>query len=498
MPPIQQIPSDARPASRPKAGNTLSLADFLYALRRGWLVVFAMAIAGVIAAAVVTALTVDRFTASTELFVSVQASDSSTAVDIGQGSSAAQQKVRSYSEVVTSSRVLQPVIDKMHLKVTPAQLATRVTATSPANSVIIKVSVTDTDAKRAALTANEIGASFRTVIVGHLESPVGGGVSLVRIETIQPATAPTLPSSPRSVPNLLLGLILGLALGAGLAVLRSTLDTKIRTERDAEAASGSSVIGGIGFDPGASKKPLIVHLDPHSPRAESFRSLRTNLQFLDVGASARTFLLTSAMPSEGKTTTVANLAISLAESGSRVLLIDADLRRPRIAEVMGLEGAVGLTDVLIGRAELDDVIQPWGTARLEILPAGQIPPNPSELLGSLGMRALLEMTAGLYDYVLVDTPPLLPVTDAAVLSKLTDGVLLVTASGRSRRPQLEKAALSLENIGSRVLGVVVTMLPTHKRGGYSNDAYGLDYRPREEPSLGRRRHLPALTRKGSS
>ncbi|WP_082763428.1 polysaccharide biosynthesis tyrosine autokinase [Frondihabitans sp. PAMC 28766] len=465
----------------------MSFAELLHALRRGWLIVFAATVLGVAGSLAVTAIAVEKYSATTELFVSVQSSDSSTAGDIGQGNSAAQQKVRSYSEVAVSSRVLQPVIDKLHLATTPAALGRRISTTSPPNSVIINISASDTNPHRAAAIANAVGESFRAVVVDSLESPVGGGPGLVRIETIQPATSPASPSSPRLFPNVALGLLLGLAAGVGLAVLRSVLDTKIRSDRDAENAAGRSVIGAIGFDPSASKRPLIVQLDPHSPRAESFRSLRTNLQFLDAGTGTRTFLMTSAMPSEGKTTTVANLAIALAESGSSVLLVDADLRRPRVAEVMGLEGAVGLTDVLIGRAELDDVIQPWGSARLEVLPAGQIPPNPSELLGSRGMQALLETAAGLYEYVLIDTPPLLPVTDAAVLSKLTNGVILVTAAGRSRRPQVERASAALANIGTQVLGVVVTMLPTRGRAGYANDVYGFDYRPLADEPSGRRR-----------
>lgn len=453
----------------------MSLADLLHVLRRRWPSILALTVVGGAVAMAVTFVTVPKYTASTQLFVSVQSTDASSALDIGQGGSAAQQKLKSYSQVATSSEVLDPVVATLHLPSTRQQLASQITVTTPPSSQILVVSVSDIDPARAARIANTVSKSFSDVVVDKLEAPIGGGKALVRIETIQPATTPTSASSPQKVPDLALGLLLGLVAGLGLAVLRDLLDTKVRTEADVREATDLSLVGSVAFDPTASKRPLVVHLDPRSPRAEAFRSLRTNLQFVDVGRRARRFLLSSAMPSEGKTTTVANLAITIAEGGARVLLIDADLRRPRLAEVMGVEGAVGLTDVLIGRAELEDVVQPWGSAGLEVLPSGTVPPNPSELLGSKAMRALLETADGLYDYVIVDTPPLLPVTDAAVLSTMTDGVLLVAAAGRTRRPQLAGAVTTLAGIESRVLGVILTMVPQRRSGGYGQGGYYAAY-----------------------
>lgn len=454
----------------------MTLPDLLSTIRRRWLSLFCFTLLGVAGSLGLTATAVPLFSAATQLYVAVQAPESATAGDIGQGNNAAQQKIRSYMQVVTSSEVLQPVIDELHLGSTPDALASRVSVTSPPNSVILVVTVRDTNAARAATTANALGASFRKV-VGKLEAPADGASGLVRISTIEPAVESNVPVSPKPIPNVAVGLALGLLLGLAFAVLRNVLDTKIRGEVDVVAVTGKAVLGGIGFDPESPEKPLIVQIDPRNPRAESFRALRTNLQFIDAGTRARRFLLTSAMPGEGKTTTVSNLAIAVAESGARVLVIDADLRRPRLAEVMGLEGAVGLTDILIGHAEFEDVTQPWGSRRLHVLPAGQIPPNPSELLGSQGMQTLMELVESRYDYVIIDTPPILPVTDAAVLSKLTDGVIVVSAVGRSTRPQLERATATLAGLDSRVLGIVLTMIPM--RGPYRsrNEAYSAYYGP---------------------
>jgi non-specific protein-tyrosine kinase len=217
-----------------------------------------------------------------------------------------------------------------------------------------------------------------------------------------------------------------------------------------------------------------VQADPHSQRAEAFRQLRTNLQFVDIDNSPRSIVVTSSIPAEGKSTTCANLAISLAQAGLKVVLVEGDLRRPQISDYMGIESAVGLTSVLIGRVALEDAIQPWGgDGLLFMLPCGPIPPNPAELLGSHGMAELVKQLEASADIVLIDAPPLLPVTDAAVLAALTDGAILVVASGKTRRDQVKLAAASLSNVGARLLGVVLTMV-----SGRSGDAnsYSYEYR----------------------
>jgi capsular exopolysaccharide synthesis family protein len=453
----------------------MELRDYLRILRKGWLFVVCLALAGVAGGAAMTILTTPRYQASTTLYVSVQTSDSSTTGDLVQGTSYAQQRVRSYVEMIGSARVLEPVINELDLGLSARGLAGRVSASNPLNTTIITISVTDESPQGAANIANAVGESLRDFVV-DLETPLGGGPSPVKMTTSDPAVPSDNPSSPNTPLNLALGLLVGLALGVGAAVLRSVLDTRIHGPHDIEALTESPIIGGIAYDPDAKKRPLIVHADPRSPRAESFRTLRTNIQFVNAGAGPRTYVVTSSLPGEGKSTTTANLAIALAESGASVVLVDGDLRLPRVADYMAIEGAVGLTDVLIGRAELIDVLQPWGRHRLAVLPAGQVPPNPSELLGSEGMRRLLDELAGVYDYVLIDAPPLLPVTDAAVLSKLTGGVVVVSAAGRTRKAEFTAAVRSLDNIGSRVLGVILTMLPTKGPDSYGyGGAYGQYY-----------------------
>jgi capsular exopolysaccharide synthesis family protein len=195
--------------------------------------------------------------------------------------------------------------------------------------------------------------------------------------------------------------------------------------------------------------------------------LRTNVQFVEAAQGAKSIVLSSSIPSEGKSSTIANLAIAMADAGQKVLLIDCDLRKPKVHKYFGLEGSVGLTNYLIDQAQLDDVIQPWGRNGLKILPAGQIPPNPSELLGSAAMKKLLLKLEQDFDLILLDTAPVLPVTDTAILSKITGGVVMVVAVGKTTKPQLQGALAQLETVGATLLGFVMNKIPTK-----GVDAYG--------------------------
>ena len=449
----------------------MELSDYVRIVRKGWSLVAAGVLLGLGAGVLALVLLPASWVSTTQVFVSVQGVDQSSAQEIVQGSSAAQQKVTSYLAVATSARVLQPVIDELGLDTSTTELASRVTATSPANTVIVVVSAVDSDPAVAQRIAAAVGASFTTVVADELELPVGGGPTPVRVETIEPASAPTDPASPRLATTLGLGLLGGLVLGLAGAALRAVLDTKIRGLADVAQVTDAAVIGAVGYDATVVSRPLFVHTDPRSPRAEAFRSLRTNLQFLDVDTHGRSVVLTSALPSEGKSTTSANLAIAIAETGASVVVVDGDLRRPRLAEVMGLDGAVGLTDVLIGRTELVDVLQPWGRGRLSVLAAGTTPPNPSELLGSRAMAALVDELTATFDHVIIDAPPLLPVTDAAVISTMTSGTIVVVGAGRVTGGQLTHALGVLDRVGSRVLGIVLTMVPAKGAAAYGYTSY---------------------------
>lgn len=449
----------------------MELSDYIAILRKRWISIVAITLAGLVAAGAITFASTPIYQASAQVYVSVRGTSNSS--ELFQGSNFIVRQVKSYSSLVSSPRVLQPVIDELDLDTTPEELGERVTAASPLDTVLINITARDEDADLSSQIANATARSLaaqvseieRLVLAEGVEG--GESTSPVQISTVRESTPPTEPASPKTTINLALGLLIGLALGVGTAILRSVLDTRVRTEADVNKVTESSVIGTIIYDEDAPDHPLIVQTNPRSHRAEAFRRLRTNLQFLNIGDRPQSIVVTSALPGEGKSTTTVNLAISLADAGSRVALIDADLRRPSLAKYMGIEGQVGLTTVLIGRADVADVIQPWGNGYLHVLPSGQIPPNPSELLGSHAMAALLERLTNEYDVVLVDTAPLLPVTDAAILAKLTGGALVVVGADKLHEHQLAEAIGALKTVDARILGVVLNRLARKQSDSYS-------------------------------
>lgn len=448
----------------------MELSDYIRILRKNWLIIIVATLVGIGVAAAFSLSRTPQYAASSTIAVSTQGSGS--VAELQQGSSFAQTRINTYVGLVQTPIVLNPVIAAMDLDMTADELATQVSASAALNTTLITVAVSDADPVRAAEIANAVAASLSSV-VPEIEPTVSEGASPVRLTRVSDALPPLKPASPNVPLNLALGALVGLALGIGFAVLRSVLDNRVRTPRDVAQVTETPMIGAIAFDTKAKERPLIVHADPLSPRAESFRALRTNLQFLDMGGRA-SFVVTSSVPSEGKSTTTINLAIALADAGKRVALIDTDLRKPKVAEYLGIEGGVGLTDVLIGRVRVGDVMLPWGGRSLFVLPAGKIPPNPSELLGSHQMQTLIDVLERDFDVVLCDAPPLLPVTDAAILAKSTSGAILAVATGRTTRHQLSGAVEALQTVGAKVAGVVMTMVPTRGPDSYYSQ-YGGGY-----------------------
>lgn len=218
---------------------------------------------------------------------------------------------------------------------------------------------------------------------------------------------------------------------------------------------------------------LITHTNSKSPISEAYRTLRTNIQFSSVDKQIKTLMVTSSMMSEGKTTTITNLAETFAQAGNRVIVVDADLRRPRVHQVFGVSNQQGVTNVLAGQVDLKDVVKVAGS-QINVLTSGPIPPNPSELLGSAKMKDLVQLLSEHYDIVLIDAPPVNMVTDAAILSTFVDGVVLAIASGKTEIEAGKRALKSLEGVKANVLGAVMTMMPVTKRDYYSYQYYGYE------------------------
>ena len=479
----------------------MDLHGFLKALARRWPTVVVCLVLAIGAAFATTSLSTPVYEARAELFVATRTSEDTA--QLNQGQSFSQARVQSYASIVTTRQVIAPVVQKLGLRTTPEELASRITAVAPLNTVLIDITVRDTEPKRAARIANAVAQRF-SAVVERLEAPkrapgsaqkrksrpTGAGASPVSLGVTQEAVAPAGPVSPRPLVNLVAGVLGGLLLGAGLVALRETLDTTLKTSETLGEFTKLPGLGSIPYDRNVPRQPL-VSADAHSPRAEAFRKLRTNLQFSQVDEPPRIIAVTSSVPGEGKTNTAVNLALSLAEAGLSTCLVDGDLRRPCVASTFGLVQDAGLTTVLIGQARIEDVMQQAG-GRLSVLASGAVPPNPTELLASARMEEVLRELADTYEVVIVDTAPLLPVADTLGLASFAQGALLVVRAAKTRREQVRTAAESLDRVSVRVLGTVFNMAPVPRGDRYGTyGSYGELPAPRVAD---RRKEAAAATR----
>lgn len=448
----------------------MDLRDYLRVLSRRWRVITALALLGTGLGVMATAATTPEYRAGTTLFVSMH--DQSDTAQLIQGNAFIQARVQSYAAMAASPLVTRPVVTALRLAMTPDQLAGRITATSQPGTVLLHITVTDTEPRRAARISNAVAARFADM-VSELETPAGAKTSPVKLSVTQPATTPASVVSPRPLLNLALGLLSGLALGVGCAVLRESLDTSVRTSYALSAfvgeAGGPPVLGSIVHDSRNARHLVAARDDVHGLRAEGFRQLRTNLRFVDVDRPPKVIAVTSALPGEGKTSVAVNLAASLAESGVKVCLVETDLRRPTAARALGLVGDAGLTTCLIGQADVQQVLQSADT--FTVLSSGPVPPNPAELLGSEQFRTVLADLSEQFDHIVIDTSPVLPVTDTAVMAPMVDGYVLVVRAGRTGRSQVAAALDTLRHGGTPVLGTVLNMAPLKGEGKVYGYAY---------------------------
>lgn len=451
----------------------MELQHYLSILRDRWVSALIAGALVFIAIAGFTLLQTPEYQATNRVFVQTQSG--SSVADLSSGVNFASQQITSYADVATTPLVLDPVIEELGLSMTSQALAAQISTTVPPETLILEITATDADPARAAAIANATSESLRTQ-VSTLET--SGEQSTVELTVVSPAVEPSAPASPSISRNLAIGLVLAGLAGIAVAIIRDLLDNRVRRPEDIEKLFEKPLIGAIPTSKDAKHLPLVSAQHPQSVQAEAYRSLRTNLQFMGLTSGNRSVLVTSSLPGEGKSSSAINLAYVTAQAGNRVLLIDADLRRPSVAEYLGLEGNAGLTTVLIGEADLEDVAQPLGTEGLEALAAGPIPPNPSELLGSKNMQELLADATAKYDFVVIDTAPLLAVTDAVVLSHYVGGTVVVAQSERVRKPQLSQALDKLEAVETRLLGIILNRVAHGSRGAYTYDyTYSSDTSP---------------------
>ncbi|MET4589376.1 polysaccharide biosynthesis tyrosine autokinase [Arthrobacter sp. 754] len=469
----------------------LDLSDYLRVVRTYWKAITAFTLLATLAAFGWTVLQPKIYSSDSSGIVVTPGSDNVSLALAGD--SLAKAKVKNYESVAKSRLVADRVIAALELKTSADALLGTITVKVPLDTAEIRVTAQSPDPATAQRVAdawvNGLAAQVEAIETAPpAETAVGPGTaatpdagataavpaSAVRVLPLGKAVLPTSPVSPNVKLTLALGALVGLALGVAYALVRRHLDRRLRNAAEIERLFAVPVIGTLPVDHRLNERSTVldagtaaeVH-DAGGAMAEALRELRTNLSFLDVDQPPRIIVVTSSVQAEGKSTVTANLAVTMAAAGENVVVVDGDLRRPTLVDVFNLVPGVGVTDVLTGTAELADVLQPWGALpNLSVLGSGRIPPNPSELLGSKAMKNMLNALAE-NAIVLIDAPPLLPVTDAAVLSRAADGAIVVIRTGRTTQEQLAQSLGNLDKVKGRILGAVLNYVPTRGTDAYS-------------------------------
>lgn len=453
----------------------MELSAYLAALRKGWLIIALTTLLGVAAGTWGYYVVPPKYASTIDFYVSTPPTKGTSAQSGGQF---AESRVNSYILLLSSEQLAQRVIASTGVQMTATDVASTITATAELNTVVVKATISDTIPRRSLQIAQGVANDFPK-LVADLDNQGRTANAIVVIQVVSGPTLQVGQVSPSWKKYIGLGLAAGLVLGIAIAILKEVLDTSVRDPEAAQRMLGAPVIGSIVFDPDTKKAPLIIGEEAASVRAEAYRQLRTNLQFISATRPADVILVTSSVPYEGKSTTAVNLALTFAQFGESVLLVEGDLRRPKVADYLGLERGVGLSNVLAGQVRLDDVIQPWGRGGLSFIGSGSTPPNPSELLGSPKMIETVETLKLRFDKVVFDTPPVLPVTDALVASSWADAVVVIIHHGRTRRAQLSAAASALRNVDARVIGSVFNKrkITRSERRAYGTGEYGAPPEP---------------------
>jgi non-specific protein-tyrosine kinase len=436
-----------------------------------------------------------------------------------------------YVQMITDRRVLEQIIAELKLPFSPEGLRGMIGVSLIRDTRIIMLTVEDTNPERAASIANTMGVIFprriqelqgarysvskenlqkqldametqidqttqekmgttdtaerdrletkltqyRTIysnlVTSYEQVRLAEAQTNTTVVQTDPAVVPTVPIRPRTLQNTFLAGLVGALLAAGVVVAVDAFDDRLKDPADLARRTGLTVIGVIPFTDIEATGP-VTNLEPRSPVSEAYRALRTNIQFSNVAHKLNRIVVTSPTPGDGKTTIAANLAIILAQGGQKVTLIDADLRRPKVHKMFKQPNRVGLTGLFLKQVELRDVTKSVGMENLSIITSGQIPPNPAELLGSVRMSEMLNEIQTQSDKIVVDTPPILSVTDASVLNPYVDGVILVVQVGQTHIGAAIQAVNNMRQVGVNLIGLVINGVK------FDNSRYSYYYRSR--------------------
>jgi capsular exopolysaccharide synthesis family protein len=343
---------------------------------------------------------------------------------------------------------------------------------------------TDTQRQNALSAERDSDIARLGILQQELENVHALATAQAGGQVVQAAVLPSSPSSPSYVRNVALAVVVGLSLGIGMAFLRERLDDRLRGREDFEEQIGAPVLATVGRVTGRRQKgqaALVTLSAPMSGPAEAYRSLRTNLHFIGRGGDFKVLCITSAVAGEGKTTTAANLAVAIANEGKKVIVVSCDLRKPLLHRFFGLENETGMSSILVGDTNPSEAIQRPKIPNLRVLTSGPTPPNPAELLGSARFDELLKLLRDSVDFVIVDTAPILAVTDALVIAAKTDGVLIVADAETTTRGAAAQTRQQLEQVGANIVGGILNNIRRSRATYYPNYYHEPDpYRRRKD------------------
>lgn len=437
------------------------------AFRRSWYLVIALGLVFGCAALGMSLVQQPMYSATSALYVTAGSDDNTSAAY--QGSLASQLRVSSYAQLAKSDAVIGNALSKSGLNLSTPDARKALSASSSEDSMLLDVSaVTSSPSLSQELVAAT--AESLSAYVERLETPTGGGQPLARLTVVSPAQANTRPVSPHILRNVSVGCLIGLLLGSVYLLLRARFSTLIRTDTDVSEAVPVAVLGSVASETHRDADMLPSRFGSSS--LEAYRRAKAALTFVNVDSPPRLILVTSSTAEEGKTSSVLGLAAVFVEAGNSVVIVDADLRRPKVADRCGVSNDVGLSSVLGGHTSLEVALQEAPHFQgLSVLSAGPCPPSPAALLESERTKDTLEILKAQFDYVLVDSAPILPVVDSLPVSTMVDGVILVARCNLTRVGELAETEKILDSVGAKVVGVIVTDCPASS--GYG--AYSYEY-----------------------
>lgn len=429
----------------------MNLARYWKVVVSSWRTIGIFGLVGLLLAAIYAFTATPIYTATAGVYFYLSGGDSTS--QLAQGSTFAQNQVRSYALLADQPMVLEPVIKQLNLPYTSVQLSKTVTTNVPLDTVVLEITVSNPNAEESAKIANAIAAQMSTAVSALTPTGKTSGAT-VKASTVAPAQVPQFPTSPNKKLDIAAGIILGLLVGVAVAVVRELVNNKVRSPEVVRELTDVPVVGDVLDDPDTDQHALASQAQD-DPRSEAFRKLAANFEFVCYDRTINTMLITSSNHNEGKSVTSVNLAYAMSAHFS-VILVDADLRDPSISVlVKGLKNDKGLSTVLTGRDTVEESLQNTDLRNLRVLTAGAAPPNSAELLGSPKMRDVLADLATRCDLVIIDTPPVLPASDAPVIASLVDGVLVVVNAKKTKRQQLADTLEDLTLSGGKILGIVL-------------------------------------------